>query len=52
MATLGLKLPLNLVILSLLQSVSKKRSMNEIYKAAMKETGTLRVSWGGDGEYS
>ncbi|KJA17847.1 hypothetical protein HYPSUDRAFT_218565 [Hypholoma sublateritium FD-334 SS-4] len=24
------------------------RSMDELYKAAMKENGTLRVSWGGD----
>ena len=30
----------------------EKRSVDEIYKAAMKERGTLRVSWGGDGAYS
>lgn len=28
------------------------RSMDELYKAAMKETGTLTVSWGGDGTHS
>lgn len=28
------------------------RTIDEIYKAAMKEQGTLRVSWGGDGAHS